>query len=200
MAADVRSFFLPAGMTAEDVGKAVQQFLRIEKEMEVQGFGTSDDYVVQAKDESTLKNITGLGRALQIRILRSTSQSINVIIGNGKWANKVGAGVIGALVFLPLMLTAVTGAYNQNQLPGEIFESIARYIAKFSIKRTRHRTLKAVLCPACGDAMPVGSKFCARCGTSLEDRKIVECLICHSCGASAPVGAKFCSKCGAKLL
>ena len=47
-------------------------------------------------------------------------------------------------------------------------------------------------CPSCGYENPDGARFCAGCGSSLEQ-------VCPSCGASLPADASFCSSCGAKL-
>lgn len=47
-------------------------------------------------------------------------------------------------------------------------------------------------CPKCGSNLPNNAKFCAECGTKLENK-------CPKCGAVNSIGAKFCPECGEKL-
>ena len=50
-------------------------------------------------------------------------------------------------------------------------------------------------CPECGATCAAGAKFCANCGTKLNNAG----ALCFACGAVIPVGAKFCPECGRKL-
>lgn len=47
-------------------------------------------------------------------------------------------------------------------------------------------------CPRCGANLPNNAKFCAECGTKLENK-------CPKCGAVNLINAKFCPECGEKL-
>jgi predicted amidophosphoribosyltransferase len=47
-----------------------------------------------------------------------------------------------------------------------------------------------LICPGCGTASPVGTRFCGQCGTSFAPAK------CGSCGAGMAAGVKFCPQCG----
>lgn len=47
-------------------------------------------------------------------------------------------------------------------------------------------------CPRCGANLPNNAKFCAECGTKLENK-------CPKCGAVNSINAKFCPECGEKL-
>ena len=51
--ADSRIFRLKAGVTIEGIGREVENFLRNEKELTVEGFASADGYLVQAKESST---------------------------------------------------------------------------------------------------------------------------------------------------
>ena len=46
------------------------------------------------------------------------------------------------------------------------------------------------VCPACGQPVTQGAKFCANCGAR---------LVCSNCGQAITPGAKFCSNCGNKI-
>ena len=51
---------------------------------------------------------------------------LNVTLGEGQWADKLGAGAVGLFLLWPLAVTAGIGAYKQKKLPSEIFEVVYR--------------------------------------------------------------------------
>ncbi len=55
-----------------------------------------------------------------------------------------------------------------------------------------------VICPKCGEKVPVISKFCSNCGTTLTTPK-QEAMTCPNCGKSIPANSKFCPDCGTKI-
>ncbi|MBO4853239.1 MAG: zinc-ribbon domain-containing protein [Schwartzia sp.] len=197
-----------------------------EKELFVEGIESPDGYLVQAREESTWKKITGLGKALQVQIIPSGTTDVLVNIGAGTWADKAGAAAVGAIVFAPLLVTSAVGAYLQNKLPDEIFEVIERYIMSGGHSVRRNVTLErtdplqtkcpscgamnpkstkfcsgcgtklAASCPSCGKDVDLGKKFCPHCGSAMTVSKM---NTCPSCGAEVPEGKKFCSECGASL-
>ena len=57
--------------------------------------------------------------------------------------------------------------------------------------RARH-TISAMVCPSCSVATNAGDKFCANCGSALEQR-------CGTCGTVLPEDARFCPSCGTSL-
>ncbi|MBZ5500167.1 MAG: zinc ribbon domain-containing protein [Acidobacteriia bacterium] len=48
------------------------------------------------------------------------------------------------------------------------------------------------MCPACGQAFPVGEAFCRHCGQAVQAQ-------CPSCGRPTAVGARFCPHCGSRM-
>ena len=48
-------------------------------------------------------------------------------------------------------------------------------------------------CPKCGKRIPIGSKYCIRCGNDLKIYK------CNKCGFENNKNSKFCTNCGADL-
>ncbi len=53
-------------------------------------------------------------------------------------------------------------------------------------------TIPAVPCPSCEATTSAGDKFCANCGSGLEQR-------CATCGTVLPDDARFCPSCGASI-
>jgi len=51
-------------------------------------------------------------------------------------------------------------------------------------------------CPACGQPIAAGAKFCRACGTPAGEPVRLKEAACPSCGAQTAVGAKFCRGCG----
>lgn len=212
--ADSKIFRLKAGVTIEGIGREVENFLRNEKELTVEGFASSNGYLVQAKEASTWKKFTGLGSALQVQIIPSGASEVLVNIGQGKWADKAGAAAVGLFVFAPLAITSAVGAYRQNKLPAEIFECIEKFIMAGGASVRRNVSFDRVdssqiKCPSCGAVNPKGTKFCAECGASMEVLNKDKCpkcgelvdkeqRFCPNCGATMS-GNKICSGCGAEL-
>lgn len=195
--ADSKIFRITEGITAESIGHEVESFLQTEKEMVTQGVSRADGYLVQAKEDSGWKKFAGLSKALQVQIIPSGSSEVVVNIGQGKWADKVGAAALGTLLFAPLAITAAVGAYKQNQLPNEIFACIEKFI--ISGGRSVNRTISfeklsssQIKCPSCGAINTVGTKFCSGCGKKLTDT-------CPNCGNEILPGKKFCPNCGASM-
>lgn len=48
-------------------------------------------------------------------------------------------------------------------------------------------------CPACASQIPIGSRFCSKCGARIE------AAVCPKCQAVLPAGSKFCNQCGTKI-
>ena len=195
--ADSKIFRITEGITAESIGHEVENFLQNEKEMVTQGISRPDGYLVQAKEDSGWKKFAGLSKALNVQIIPSGETEVIVNIGQGKWADKAGAAVIGTLLFAPLAITAAVGAYKQNQLPNEIFACIEKFIISGGRSVNRNVSFEnlsssQVKCPSCGAINSVGTKFCSSCGKKIMDT-------CPSCGSDVTFGKKFCPNCGAAM-
>lgn len=67
-----------------------------------------------------------------------------------------------------------------------------------------------VIC-SCGEVLPIGTKFCPKCGSKIEqveqvveevqeiqNEEVSENIICE-CGAELPAGTVFCVQCGRKV-
>ena len=184
--AESRLFHVKPGITAELIGLKVESFLREDKELTVEGIASSEGYLVQAREGSTWKKFTGLGKALQVQIIPSGKNDIIVNIGMGEWADKVGAAAVGAIFFTPLVITAAIGAYGQNKLPDEIFECIENFCAS-----AKGGPVK--ICPNCGEELSDNQNFCPNCGEAVSFKKSTKCRIC---GAEIESGKKFCGECG----
>ena len=94
-------FKLPEGIDASAVGKEVENFLRGTKNLVTEGAKTPDGYFVQAKEQEgrSWKKLAGTTLATQVQIIQ-INDTITVNIGNGEWSDKIGAGVVGAFIFL----------------------------------------------------------------------------------------------------
>lgn len=98
-------------------------------EMEYQGkgyqaqhFGDFNHVVVQLKQESTLRTITGLNKALTISLQHANDGTL-VQVGAQDWVDQIAVGAVG-LVIHPLLVTAAVGAYQQNNALHEVLNSI----------------------------------------------------------------------------
>jgi serine/threonine protein kinase/ribosomal protein L40E len=60
-----------------------------------------------------------------------------------------------------------------------------------------------IICSSCGANLPAGTKFCGRCGTTVQNPGTSQInvprpvqIICRQCSTSYPAGTKFCGRCG----
>lgn len=188
--------FMLNGTSAQAVISRLDGFFRTEKGMEVQSSPTADGYVMQASQpKDGWKTITGMRLAVTVQITVMENQ-INVMVGEGQWSDKIGAGAIGLFVAWPLAITAGMGAFKQKKLPAEIFQVIENCIMSGGHSVVVHGTAPTapgmVSCPNCKAQIPEGSKFCNNCGAKLNNK-------CPNCGASVAQNSSFCSECGQKL-
>lgn len=213
---DTRVYVLN-GTDMQTVAERVEAFLKEEKNMEVQGVPSGESYLIQATQKDTLRTIAGMKLATTVQMTVS-GDNLNVTIGEGQWADKLGAGAVGLFIAWPLAVTAGIGAYKQKKLPEEILNLIGQVLmnpgqpvvtpvapaaastataattAAASGQGTPQATAAAQtqVCPQCQAQVPAGAKFCNNCGAKLI-------TVCPECGANVRPGSKFCSECGHAL-
>lgn len=65
-----------------------------------------------------------------------------------------------------------------------------------------------ILCRSCQNIMPIGKKFCSKCGNVIDDVSKTSSVtskegqalqFCPNCGKKLEKGKIFCSKCGTKI-
>lgn len=188
--------FMLNGVEPQTVVDRLENFLHNEKGMEVQSSPTAEGYVMQASQpENMWKTLTGMRLAITLQIV-VTGEQMNVLIGEGQWTDKIGAGAIGLFVAWPLAITAGMGAFKQKKLPGEIFQVIQSCLLSKGATAPAGSAGSAAAamkpCPGCGAMVAAGSKFCNQCGARLSSN-------CPACGAEIPAGSAFCPECGQKL-
>lgn len=211
---DTRVYVLN-GTDMQTVAERVETFLKEEKNMEVQGVPSGESYLIQATQKDTLRTIAGMRLATTVQMTVS-GDNLNVTIGEGQWADKLGAGAVGLFIAWPLAVTAGIGAYKQKKLPEEILNLIGQVLmnpgqpvvtpvapaaastATAATTAPGQGTPQATaaaqtqVCPQCQAQVPAGAKFCNNCGAKLI-------TVCPECGANVRPGSKFCSECGHAL-
>ena len=193
MADSSKVFRLAEGMKITDVGEAIISYLSSDHNMYAEGTTTPEGYFLQAKtQDSGWKKLAGMSKATQVQII-GNDDLITVSVGSGEWSDKVGAGVVGAIVFAPLMFTAAFGAWEQKKLVEQIFTFVQNYIASGGrsvvVTSTPIDHGDVVECPSCKAKNTPDKKFCNECGAPLS-------ATCPSCGKPVAFGAKFCGECG----
>jgi len=104
---------------------AIAQALVLEyraKGYEAQQFGDMNHVTVQLKQESTLRAITGLNKALAISLQRVRGGTL-VSVGAQDWVDQIAVGAVG-LAIHPLLITAAIGAIQQNNALHEVLRAI----------------------------------------------------------------------------
>lgn len=209
------------GVSLETVVKSVETFLRDEKGMEIQSAPVEHGCIIQAtQKKDTLKMLVGMRLATTVQLVVS-GENLNVVIGEGQWADKLGAGAVGLFLAWPLAVTAGIGAYQQKKLPEDVLNVISRTLmspGQFAPKEvTGGMMTGAVGNVGTGVAAggTVGSETAVigvtangtvESGTAGTDggetgeTAIEKAQVCPQCHAPVQAGAKFCSNCGTKLI
>mgnify|MGYP004471865135 CR=1 FL=1 len=209
------------GVSLETVVKSVETFLRDEKGMEIQSAPVEHGCVIQAtQKKDTLKMLVGMRLATTVQLVVS-GENLNVMIGEGQWADKLGAGAVGLFLAWPLAVTAGIGAYQQKKLPEDVLNVISRTLmspGQFAPRETAGGMMTgAVGNVGTGVAAggTVGSETAVigvtangtvESGTAGTDggetgeTATEKAQVCPQCHAPVQAGAKFCSNCGAKLI
>lgn len=197
MSNESKIFHVINNVNLEDIINAVTSFLNVEKQMEVQSSPTTDGYVMQASQaKDGWKTISGTRLAISIQFIL-VGDTLNVMIGEGTWSDKLGAGALGFFLAWPLALTAGYGTYKQKKLPSEIFAVVEKtiYTGGYQVVVNSAGTVineNQIACPSCKAINPSYSKFCNKCGAKLQ-------LSCPNCGNSLLPDSKFCNNCGTKI-
>ena len=108
-------------VTAEQVLEAVTTFLRGEKGMEVQSVATPNGYLIQAAQTDTLRTLSGMKLATTVELTVNGTQ-LNVTLGEGQWADKLGAGAVDdvcAVIGKRSAGLVCHGVYDAEQSVGE---------------------------------------------------------------------------------
>ncbi len=87
--------------------------------------------LIQIEKQGGWKKLIGMSTALNI-VFRQVDNTVNVEIGEGRWADKAIVGTISLVVLWPLAVTAGFGAWQQAKMPERIFAHIAMFLSQQS--------------------------------------------------------------------
>jgi ribosomal protein L40E len=169
-----------------------------------QAFGDEDRVIVQIGQREGGLFSDEPHQCLTLDIER-LDEGIQVTMGQQQWFKGGGTQIIagGLIGFFPFFFTFPLGSLFGGgddidaSLPGQIWQSVERYVASQGVPApaTGQTTrLATIPCPACGVANPVGAQRCSACGSELAATPA-----CPQCGHTNPPGANFCNRCGLKL-
>lgn len=189
------------GVSLETVVKSVETFLRDEKGMEIQSAPVEHGCVIQAtQKKDTLKMLVGMRLATTVQLVVS-GENLNVVIGEGQWADKLGAGAVGLFLAWPLAVTAGIGAYQQKKLPEDVLNVISRTLmspGQFAPRETAGGMMTGAVGNV-GTGVAAGGTA-GTDGGETGETATEKAQVCPQCHAPVQAGAKFCSNCGAKLI
>lgn len=189
------------GVSLETVVKSVETFLRDEKGMEIQSAPVEHGCVIQAtQKKDTLKMLVGMRLATTVQLVVS-GENLNVVIGEGQWVDKLGAGAVGLFLAWPLAVTAGIGAYQQKKLPEDVLNVISRTLMSPGQFAPRE-TAGGMMTGAVGNVGTgvVAGGTAGTDGGETGETATEKAQVCPQCHAPVQAGAKFCSNCGAKLI
>jgi hypothetical protein len=143
MTMQTKTYYAP-GMTAQDLAEKMRiWFAGHQYETQLLSL-QSGSLVVQGYRDDIWRVAIGLAAALTIEIKPLPDESLEVTIGAGAWADKLFVAGIGLLLFLPLVLPAAWGTWEQYQLDKEVWKVIESALPAGS-SATEQATSKSVV-------------------------------------------------------
>ena len=131
----------------------------------IEDFSMPEELMEAYREGAKYNLIGGFDR----HVKKETLKALNTAAANEGGMAGLGT-TIGAGVFLGNMMKETFSPVQQNPNASE-----------------------KALCPHCGTAIAVNSKFCSNCGKPV----VAETVACVKCNAEIPKGSKFCMSCGA---
>jgi uncharacterized protein (DUF302 family) len=168
----------PANLPVDEVASRLESTFRSDG-YEVQRIGSGNDVAIQIrKTHGTIRTVFGLDQALTVRIQNSPTYT-TVTLGQAKWADKAVVEAVGFLVFLPLMVPASYGIYEQHKLPGRVLKIIDDIASSRGITTPPlasspasgapgSSVVEATHCPHCGVTNASTAQYCSACGSPLK--------------------------------
>lgn len=191
------------GVSLETVVKNVETFLKDEKGMEIQSAPVEHGCIIQAtQKKDTLKMLVGMRLATTVQLVVS-GENLNVVIGEGQWADKLGAGAVGLFLAWPLAVTAGIGVYQQKKLPEDVLNVISRTLmspGQFAPKEVTGGMMTGAVGNGVSGIGTAGTETAGADGGETGEAATEKVQVCPQCQASVQAGAKFCSNCGTKLI
>lgn len=191
------------GVSLETVVKNVETFLKDEKGMEIQSAPVEHGCIIQAtQKKDTLKMLVGMRLATTVQLVVS-GENLNVVIGEGQWADKLGAGAVGLFLAWPLAVTAGIGVYQQKKLPEDVLNVISRTLmspGQFAPKEVTGGMMTGAVGNGGVGVVATGAETAGADGGETGEVATEKVQVCPQCQASVQAGAKFCSNCGTKLI
>lgn len=123
MANQSYTYELVDGKTVSGLISAVDTYLSDTEEMETQRVsGEGGGYIaLQARVKGgNWKQTIGMDKAITVRFIKVSWNSVRMEIGEAKWIDKGGIMFLSMFVLWPLIITSGIGMYKQGSLPGKI--------------------------------------------------------------------------------
>ena len=150
-----------------DMPQLVSELRRLfdDSDFHVQTMQVSHTAVLQARKQSTLRDLTGLSAALTIKITPEHGGT-RVEIGMQKWFDKAAVAAVAVLLSAGMLLALpALGAYWQYKLTEDAWKIIEAHITQ---KAGGYVPPMPGSCGTCGAANTTGAAFCATCGADLR--------------------------------
>lgn len=168
-----KKYTVSNSFNVEMLAGALCDFLINSKKMTAQSFNRAyNEYVVQAKDDSMIKKVSGMDKALTVT-LKIEGNILAMQTGEGQWVTHAAAKAVGWFVFWPLLVTGAIGSYTQHQLPKEIDLFVSNYInttknQAYEFSDIAEQAVSSQFCPNCGKKLLQESNFCDGCGSKIK--------------------------------
>lgn len=147
------------------------------------------------RPHNLVRETTGQGAALRV-LFTVEAGGFRVQIADGHWGDKA-AGAVEWLLAAPTLVSEGYAAFKRSQLDERVFRTVEAYLgATMPVNRAPAPVPAAGPCPSCRAPLPMGGRFCPRCG---HDAQAAVGAACPGCRRPVALDATFCPGCGGRL-
>ena len=194
--AEQRSYLVPGLDLAQLAQELASFYQNQDNETQVLN-GPGGGYIVQTRGRTFFRK----GVAFSVALTQK-DEELTVQTGSAKWVTQALSGVVALILFWPLLALPAYVVIKQRELLIDTWEFLEQTITANGGSRVMPQVPVAApavapvqaaatpaVCPACGEPVRAGAKFCDKCGALVT-------RLCAGCGAELRPGAKFCDHCG----
>ena len=119
---------------AQIVIQKTENWLKLEKDFEVQKINDQSMELLQIRKIGTWRRFVGMSTALSIKFVKS-EDSLEVEIGQGHWLGKVATGGTSMFILWPLLVSTAYGVFDQIKTPKKIFDFIEWKVSEINYSK-----------------------------------------------------------------
>lgn len=185
--------YLNINQHLEEISEALKE--KLNEDYAEYGINLINFYVstIKVPDEDTERIKDALNRKMEYGTLGYNWRDEQIVEISKRYASNPGSQDNPGSMVAQIPIAMAFGEMLKNNL-GDSFSNQLTGQAKAFGNTNSNQNNNRMFCTNCGNELPIGSKFCNKCGKKIEDD-----MHCPKCGLNISANDNFCLNCGNKL-